>query len=67
MVTDGGFTVQTGNDRIITFLDVGVVPSTIYRINVSGTTNATTLSTTNIVIGITNPTTSSLEIVEFCM
>jgi hypothetical protein len=67
MVTDGGFTVQTGNDRIITFLDVGVVPSTIYRINVSGTTNTTTLSTTNIVIGITNPTTSSLEIVELCM
>ncbi len=64
MVTDGGFTVQTGNARISTYLGVGVASSTTYRVNVSGTTNTTTLSATNIDIGITNPTTSSLEIVK---
>jgi hypothetical protein len=34
MLTDGGFTVQTGNARISTYLGVGVAPSTTYRVNV---------------------------------
>ena len=44
---------------------VGIgTPALAFRLNVNGTTQTTSLTTTNIGIGITNPTTSSIEIVR---